>query len=309
MAESGTQQVGMIGTGRMGGPMAERLLEAGRRLVVFDTNEAALQPLAARGATVARSALDVANQAEIVMASLPTPDIVRRTIIGPGGAINGTRIRRFIDLSSTGAVATTEIAAALAPRNIEFLDAPVSGGVAGARSGKLTVMVSGPRATYDELQPLLALFGRVLFVGVKPGLAQTLKLLNNLMSATAVAITSEAMAMGVKAGLDPTVMLDVINTSSGRNSATQDKFPKHVLTRGFDFGFSAGLSFKDVRLCLEEAEALGVPMVVGTMVRQMLSITCNTFGFDTDCTSVARIVEGWSGCEISARPAQPGDLR
>ena len=307
MAESGAQQVGMIGTGRMGGPMAERLLEAGRRLVVFDTNEAALQPLAARGATVARSALDVANQAEIVMASLPTPDIVRRTIIGPDGAINGTRIRRFIDLSSTGAVATTEIAAALAPRNIEFLDAPVSGGVAGARSGKLTVMVSGPRATYDELQPLLALFGRVLFVGVKPGLAQTLKLLNNLMSATAVAITSEAMAMGVKAGLDPSVMLDVINASSGRNSATQDKFPKHVLTRGFDFGFSAGLSFKDVRLCLEEAEALGVPMVVGTMVRQMLSITCNTYGFDTDCTSVARIVEGWSGCEISAKPAQTGE--
>jgi 3-hydroxyisobutyrate dehydrogenase-like beta-hydroxyacid dehydrogenase len=307
MAESGTQQVGMIGTGRMGGPMAERLLEAGRRLVVFDTNEAALQPLAARGATVARSALEVANQAEIVMASLPTPDIVRRTIIAADGAINGTRIRRFIDLSSTGAVATTEIAAALAPRNIEFLDAPVSGGVAGARSGKLTVMVSGPRATYDELQPLLALFGRVLFVGVKPGLAQTLKLLNNLMSAAAVAITSEAMAMGVKAGLDPTVMLDVINTSSGRNSATQDKFPKHVLTRGFDFGFSAGLSFKDVRLCLEEAEALGVPMVVGTMVRQMLSITCNTYGFDTDCTSVARIVEGWSDCEISAKPAQSGD--
>jgi 3-hydroxyisobutyrate dehydrogenase-like beta-hydroxyacid dehydrogenase len=309
MTQSGTQQVGMIGTGRMGGPMAERLLEAGHRLVVFDTNDAAVRPLAARGATVARSALEVANQAEIVLASLPTPDIVRRTIIGTDGAINGSQIRRFIDLSSTGAVATTEIAAALAPRGIEFLDAPVSGGVAGARSGKLTVMVSGPRATYEALQPLLAVFGRVLFVGIKPGLAQTLKLLNNLMSATAVAITSEAMAMGVKAGLDPTVMLDVINTSSGRNSATQDKFPKHVLTRGFDFGFSAGLSFKDVRLCLEEAEALGVPMVVGAMVRQMLSITCNTYGFDTDCTSVARIVEGWSGCEISAKPAQPGDSR
>ena len=114
---------------------------------------------------------------------------------------------------------------------------------------------------------MLAVFGRVLFVGVKPGLAQTLKLLNNLMSATAVAITSEAMVMGVKAGLDPNVMLDVINTSSGRNSATQDKFPQHVLTRGFDFGFSAGLSFKDVRLCLEEAEALGVPMIVGSVVR------------------------------------------
>ncbi len=309
MAEDGGQRIGMIGTGRMGGPMAQRLLDAGHHLVVFDTNEAAVAPLSARGARVANSALDVANQADIVMASLPTPDIVRRSIIGPDGAMHGTRMRRFVDLSSSGAVATTEIAAALTPRCIEFLDAPVSGGVAGARSGKLTVMVSGPRATFDELQPLLAVFGRVLFVGIKPGLAQTLKLINNLMSATAVAITSEAMVMGVKAGLDPGVMLDVINTSSGRNSATQDKFPKHVLTRGFDFGFSAGLSFKDVRLCLEEAESLGVPMVVGSVVRQLLSITCNAYGFDTDCTSTARIVEGWGGCEIAPQNANVGDKR
>jgi 3-hydroxyisobutyrate dehydrogenase-like beta-hydroxyacid dehydrogenase len=292
----------MLGTGQMGGPMAERLLEAGHRLVIFDTNESALRPLVALGATAASSALDVANQAETVLASLPTPDIVRQSIIRPGGAIEGTRIRSFVDLSSSGAIAAAEIAAALAARGIRALDAPVSGGVAGARSGKLTVMASGPRDLFDQVQPLLAQFGRVLFVGTKPGLAQTLKLLNNLMSATAIAITSEAMAMGVKAGLDPTLMLDVLNTSSGRNSATQDKFPKHVLTRGFDFGFSAGLSFKDVRLCLEEAEALGVPMVLGAVVRQMLSITCNTYGFDTDCTSIARIVEGWSGCEIAAAP-------
>ncbi len=309
MADVGGRRIGFIGTGRMGGPMAERLLDAGHSLVVFDTNEVAVAPLRAKGATVARSALEVANLADIVMASLPTPAIVRKTIIGPDGAINGTRLRQFIDLSSTGAVATTEIAAALAPRGIEFLDAPVSGGVAGARSGKLTVMVSGPRATFDAVQPVLATFGRVLFVGEKPGLAQTLKLINNLMSATAVAITSEAMVMGVKAGLDPSVMLDVINTSSGRNSATQDKFPKHVLNRKFDFGFSAGLSFKDVRLCLEEAEALGVPMMVGAVVRQMLSITCNAYGFDTDCTSTARIVEGWGGCEIAAQPANTGDKR
>ena len=302
MTDGSEQRVGMIGTGRMGGPMAERLLKAGHRLVIFDTNEAAVRPLVALGATAARSALEVANQAETVFASLPTPDIVRQSIIRPGGALEGTRIRYFVDLSSSGAIAAAEIAGALSVRGIRALDAPVSGGVAGARSGKLTVMVSGPLDLYDKLQPLLAQFGRVLFVGEKPGLAQTLKLLNNLMSATAIAITSEAMAMGVKAGLDPNVMLDVLNTSSGRNSATQDKFPKHVLTRGFDFGFSAGLSFKDVRLCLEEAEALGVPMMLGAVVRQMLSITCNTYGFDTDCTSIARIVEGWSGCEIAAAP-------
>ena len=305
MTDESKQQIGLIGTGRMGGPMAERLLNAGHRLVIFDTNAAAVQPLVARGATLAKSALDVADQAETVMASLPTPDIVSQTIIRAGGAIEGSRIRNFVDLSSTGATATAEISAALAARNIRSLDAPVSGGVAGARNGKLTVMVSGPRALYDELQPVLALLGRVLFVGEKPGLAQTLKLANNLMSATAIAITAEALALGVKAGLDPTVMLDVINTSSGRNTASMDKFPNHVLTRGFDFGFSAGLSFKDVRLCLEEAEALGVPMLLGTVVRQMLSITCNTYGFDTDCTSVARIVEGWSGCEIAALARKP----
>jgi 3-hydroxyisobutyrate dehydrogenase-like beta-hydroxyacid dehydrogenase len=302
MTDGTEQRVGMIGTGRMGGPMAERLVKAGHRLVIFDTNEAALRPLVALGATAARSALEVANQAETVFASLPTPEIVRQSIIRPGGALEGARIRYFVDLSSSGAIAAAEVANALAARGIQALDAPVSGGVAGARSGKLTVMASGPRDLYDKVQPLLAQFGRVLFVGEKPGLAQTLKLLNNLMSATAIAITSEAMAMGVKAGLDPTLMLDVLNTSSGRNSATQDKFPKHVLTRGFDFGFSAGLSFKDVRLCLEEAEALGVPMMLGAVVRQMLSITCNTYGFDTDCTSIARIVEGWSGCEIAAAP-------
>jgi 3-hydroxyisobutyrate dehydrogenase-like beta-hydroxyacid dehydrogenase len=302
MTDGSQQRVGMIGTGRMGGPMAERLLAAGHRLVIFDTNESAVRPLVALGATAARSALDVANQAETVLASLPTPDIVRQSIIRAGGAIEGSHMRNFVDLSSSGAIAAAEIAGALAARGIRALDAPVSGGVAGARSGKLTVMASGPRNLFDQVQPLLAQFGRVLFVGEKPGLAQTLKLLNNLMSATAIAITSEAMAMGVKAGIDPTVMLDVLNTSSGRNSATQDKFPKHVLTRGFDFGFSAGLSFKDVRLCLEEAEALGVPMMLGAVVRQMLSITCNTYGFDTDCTSIARIVEGWSGCEIAAAP-------
>ncbi len=309
MADESRQQIGLIGTGRMGGPMAERLLNAGHRLIVFDTNAAAVQPLVARGAVLGKSVLDVANQAETVMASLPTPDIVRQAIIRPGGAIEGARIRSFVDLSSTGATATTEISAALAARNIRSLDAPVSGGVAGARNGKLTVMVSGPRALYDEVQPVLALFGRVLFVGEKPGLAQTLKLANNLMSAAAIAITAEALALGVKAGLDPTVMLDVINTSSGRNTASMDKFPNHVLTRGFDFGFSAGLSFKDVRLCLEEAEALGVPMLLGTVVRQMLSITCNTYGFDTDCTSVARIVEGWSGCEIAALARKTGEVK
>ena len=147
---------------------------------------------------------------------------------------------------------------------------------------------------------MLTHLGRVFFVGEKPGLGQTLKLANNLMSQAAIAITSEALALGVKAGLDPQLMLDVLNASSGRNTASADKFPKHVLTRGFDFGFSTGLALKDVRLCLEEAAALGVPMTLGQCgARRCWRTRSEKFGPDSDCTSIARTVEERAGCEIS----------
>ena len=149
-------------------------------------------------------------------------------------------------------------------------------------------------------KPLLECFGKVFVVGDRPGLGQTVKLANNLMSAASLAIAAEAMAMGVKAGVDPAVMIEILNASSGRNSATQDKIPKHVLNRKFDFGFANALSFKDVRLCLDEAEALGVPMVVGAAVRQMLSITHNVCGPDADVTDMVRVVENWAGCRIGS---------
>jgi 3-hydroxyisobutyrate dehydrogenase-like beta-hydroxyacid dehydrogenase len=204
----------------------------------------------------------------------------------------------FVDLGTSGPAASQAVAATLAPAGIAAVDAPVSGGVKGAAAGTLTLMISGPAAAAARVKPLLEEFGRVIVVGEKPGLGQTLKLANNLMSAASLAIASEAMVMGVKAGLDPAVMLEVINASSGRNSATQDKIPKHVLNRRFDFGFANALSFKDVRLCLEEAEGLGVPMVVGAAVRQMLSITQQVCGPDADVTDMIRVHEEWAGCRI-----------
>ena len=121
---------------------------------------------------------------------------------------------------------------------------------------------------------------------------------NNLLAAAALAVTSEDMVMGVKAGLDPQIMIDVINVSSGRNSAVQDKFPRAVLPRTFDFGFATGLSYKDVRLCVDEAESMGVPMVVGAAVRQMLAVTNAKFGPTSDFTSITRVVEEWAGVEV-----------
>jgi 3-hydroxyisobutyrate dehydrogenase-like beta-hydroxyacid dehydrogenase len=291
--------VGFIGVGRMGGPMASHLLDAGHELVVFDLDEKALAAMVAKGARRAASAIEVASAAETVFVSLPTPDIVQKVIAGEGGIARGNRVRTVVDLSTTGPRVATAIAAELAKESrIVPVDAPVSGGIAGARAGTLAVMVSCPRDTFAEVEPLLKLFGKLFYCGEKPGLGQTMKLCNNLLSAAALAITSEAMAMGVKAGLDAKLMIDVINAGSGRNTATQDKFPRAVLPGTFDFGFATGLLLKDVRLCVEEAQGMTVPMFVGAAVCQLLAATNAAFGPASDFTNVARLVEQWAGVEV-----------
>jgi 3-hydroxyisobutyrate dehydrogenase-like beta-hydroxyacid dehydrogenase len=291
--------LGFVGVGRMGGPMASRLLDAGYRLCVYDVSDEATAPLVARGAELAASPAEVASTAETVFISLPTPDVVREVTLGSnGGLINGSKVRTIIDLSTTGPGVATEVAGKLAERKIALVDSPVSGGVTGAKAGTLAVMVSCPMPTYQKLEPVLKVFGKLFHAGEKPGLAQTAKLANNLLAATAMVATSEAMAMGVKAGLDARVLIDIINASSGRNSASQDKFPRAILPRTFDFGFATGLSYKDVRLCVEEAEAMGVPMVVGGAVREMLAVTRARFGAASDFTHIAKVLEEWAGVEI-----------
>ena len=295
--------LGFIGLGTMGGVLAARLVDAGHALLVHDTNPAAVAALVAKGAVSAASPAEVASGAEIVFASLPTPAVVRTVAIGPDGVADGTTARVLVDLSTTGPKVSAEVAAALAEKNILLVDAPVSGGRGGALKGTLAVMVAAPRAAYDEVSPYLAAFGKPIHVGETAGLAQTMKLVNNLISVAAIAITSEGMVMGVKAGLDPQVMIDVLNASSGRNSATSDKFPRAVLPRTFDFGFPTGLSMKDIRLCLQEADAMGVPMPVGSAVQQILAITNHVYGPDADFTSICKLVESWAGVEVKAKDA------
>lgn len=294
-----TDLLGFVGVGRMGGPIASRLLDAGYKLCIYDVSDEATRPLVARGAELAASPAEVASAAEVVFMSLPTPDVVREVALGSnGGLLNGSRVRTVVDLSTTGPGVATEVAAKLAERQIGWVDAPVSGGVTGAKAGTLAVMVSCPQPTFHKMEPVLKVFGKLFHAGEKPGLAQTAKLANNLLAATAMVATSEVMAMGVKAGLDAKVLIDIINASSGRNSATQDKFPRAILPRTFDFGFATGLSYKDVRLCVEEAEAMGVPMVVGGAVREMLAVTRARFGAGSDFTYIAKLLEEWAGVEI-----------
>src|ERR1700744_2039632 len=291
-------ELGFIGVARMGGPMSERLLAAGHSLTVFDTVAANVEALVKKGAKKASSAAEVASAADIVLMSLPTPDIVRNVALGENGVARGNRVRTLIDLSTTGPGVSNIVAKELTQRNISWVDSPVSGGVTGAAKGTLAVMVSCPKPVFEEIEPILKVFGKIFFTGEKPGLAQTAKLGNNLMAAAAPVITSEEVAMGVKGGLDARVLIDIINASSGRNSASQDKFPRAVLPGTFDFGFATGLSYKDVRLCIDEAEAMGVPMVCGAAVRQMLAITNAKFGASSDFTSIAKVLEDWAGVEM-----------
>ena len=293
--------IGFIGLGNMGQPMARRLIEAGHKLIVYDTRNDAVAPLVALGAQLASSPADVADRVETVLASLPSLQISEKVAIGEGGVIQGKRIQRFVDLSTTGATVSAKIAAVLAKKNIVQIDCPVSGGVGGASNGTLAVMVSGPKAEINLVKDVLAVFGKVFVIGEKPGMAQTMKLANNFLSATAMAATSEAVAMGVKAGLDPAVMIDVINAGSGRTTASDGKFPQAILPRTFNYGFATALMLKDVRLCVQEARSLNVPNSVMSIVLDQWETTNKEFGGESDFTAIVKMVETRAGVIVGKK--------
>jgi 3-hydroxyisobutyrate dehydrogenase-like beta-hydroxyacid dehydrogenase len=296
--------VGFAGVGRMGARLARRLIDAGYDLTVYDTDEKSVKSLVELGAHSAPSPAAMASQCDVVITCLPSPPVVQAVALGADGIAEGSRAKIFIDMSTTGATYAKRIAEGPAARGIVAVDAPVSGGVTGAERGTLAVMVSCPKDTLPKITPILEVFGRIFFVGTKPGMGQTMKLLNNLLSASAMAISSEAVVMGVKAGLDPSQIVDVINSGTGRNSATEDKFPKCIIPRTFNTGFAVGLLNKDVKLCLEEADALGVPMVVGAAVRQILAITMASEGADADMTEIVKPFERWAGVEVRKQADQ-----
>ena len=290
--------IGFVGLGRMGNPIGGWLLDAGYRLVVNDTRVDAIEALGGLGATPATSPSEVASAADTVLLSLPTPDVVESVVLGESGVAQGSRVRTIVDLSTTGPRTAKRIAEKLSGTGVTWVDAPVSGGVGGAKAGTLAVMVSGPREEFERLQPMLKVIGKPFFIGEEPGLAQMMKVVNNLLSGSAMAISAEAVAIGVKAGLDAATMIDVINAGSGRNSATLEKFPRSILNRRFDYGFAAGLMLKDIRLCLDEAEALGLSMPVANAVRALWQRTIDTLGPESDFTRIVETVEKDAGVVV-----------
>jgi 3-hydroxyisobutyrate dehydrogenase-like beta-hydroxyacid dehydrogenase len=296
-------QIGFIGLGNMGFPMARRLIEANHDVIAFDTNGATLERVVALGARRASSAKDVADRAETVLASLPTPAASRQVAIGPEGVIEGSRVKRYVDLSTVGSQTAVQIHDRLRERDIVAIDSPVSGGTGGAEKGALAVMVSAPRAEFDVIRGTLEAIGRPFYIGDKPGSAQTMKLANNILAANVLVATAEVVVMGVKAGLDPTVMIEVLNAGSGATSASRDKFPRAILPRSFDYGFATGLMVKDVRLYLDEAEALGVPVEVAETVGRLWEAAQTDQGPQSDFTSVIKPFEKAAGVVVGRPPS------
>lgn len=258
--------VGFVGLGKIGAPMAANVAAAGFELVCFDV--VGTDGRLPDGAMAAGSIGELARLADTVLLSLPDGSATA-AVAGELIAAPDRRVETVIDLSTTGPTAAREVAARLGDVGIVFCDGPVSGGVAGARARTISCMFAGPTRTFEAERDLLGSFaGNVFHVGTEPGQGQMMKLVNNFLSATALAATSEAFAAGEAAGLDLAAMIDVVNVSSGRNTATSDKFPNRVLTGRYDAGFSTAHMTKDVSLFVDAVDDLGT---AGDVIRAVAS--------------------------------------
>lgn len=295
-------KIGFLGVGAMGAPMAERLLAAGFAVTVFDVVGAAMQPLLQRGAIAAGSPSEAAAGADTVFACLPNPEVSLEVALGSAGIGAAAGVKVYVETSTIGTRTVKAIAAGLQARGISVLDAPVSGGPRGARAGTLSTMVAGDRAVFERTRPLFeAIAHKVFYIGGEPGLGQMTKLANNMISAAGMAAASEAVVLAVKAGVEPRTLIDAINASTGRNSATTDKFPQSILPRSFDYGGKLATMYKDVALCLEEARALEVPMWVGASVVQLWFQAMVEGRGQDDYTTIIRMIEGWTGVVVDGR--------
>lgn len=299
--------IGFIGLGIMGSRMAGRLLAAGHALVVHDVSEAAVAPLVEKGAKAARSAAEVANRSDVVLLSLPKPDVVEAVLTEAGGVIEGTRAKTIVDTSTTGAQVIVRAAPKLAAKGMTLIDAPVSGGVPGAANGTLTVMAGGDPDAFERVRPILEIIGKnVMHMGDKPGSGQAMKLVNNMLSAAGTLAAMEVLVAGAKAGLDPQKMLDVINTSSGRCFGTEVKIPECILPGTFPMRFSTDLLHKDVALGVAEAEAVGARMWVVKCARDLLAYAKEQGDGARDYAHIITYFEEWAGGNAKVRAKNAG---
>ena len=299
-------KIGMIGLGHMGGAMAVRMIGGGHEVVGFDTSHDAIRRLEMAGGQIAEHPRAVADRAELVLACLPGKQASFDTAFGENGVVHGDRITTYVEMSTLGRDAVTRIGGSMASAGIGFLDAPISGGPRGAAEGHLTAIVSGPADFIEAARPALAAVASNIFViGPEPGMAQVCKLVNNILSITAMVATCEAVSMGVKAGLDARTMIDVINVSTGRNSATMDKFPKSILPRSFSYGGPLAIGLKDIDLYLELAHDMRMPAAIGTTVSGVFNHIAARLGAQSDYSTMIKVFEEWGDVVVGDSPDTP----
>jgi 3-hydroxyisobutyrate dehydrogenase len=297
--------IGFVGTGAMGVPMAHNLLKAGYALVVYDLKDTAMESLVKAGAEKALSPRELASHSSVVITMLPASPDVEAAVLGPKGVIEGASSGDIvIDMSSSYPTSTKMISKQLAMKGIRMLDAPVSGGVKGAREGTLAIMVGGEERDCEECRPILQAMGKSIYHLGKIGAGHTVKALNNLCSACSMIITSEALTVAKKLGLAPEKVIDAINSSTGRSWSSQFKFPTFVLNNAFNSGFSIGLMNKDLETATRLGRELHVPMPIGEMVQQLYSYAVGRGGGDECHTAIIKFIENWR--DIEARNEEGG---
>jgi 3-hydroxyisobutyrate dehydrogenase len=291
--------VGMLGVGQMGYPMASRLLDVGYTIRCYDDDPHARDRAESRGFIAADTPVEVLTGAHAVLLSLPSSDVVEEVLRGGGLVERAEPGTVLVDMGSSRPASTRDLGRRFAARQVGYVDAPVSGGVSGAEAGSLTIMVGGPEWAVTTVRPLLDAVGsKVLYVG-DVGAGHALKALNNLLSATHMLATSEAMRIGEAFGLDPETMLAALNSSSGRSGSTEVKWPRYVLGNRYDSGFALRLMLKDMRIAVELATDTGRPAGLGETAVRLWDEAAQSLPPDADHTEIVRWLDGLASDELS----------
>ena len=292
-------KVGFVGTGNMGGPMAANLIKAGHELTVHDLRRESATNLLEMGAQWADSPAEATHGNELVLTSLPAPRDVEAVALGEMGVLEGASSETiYADLSTNSPTMIRHIHNVCAQRGVTVMDAPVSGGTYGASAGTLAVMVGGDEAVYNRIKPTLDAIGtNVVYCG-SIGNGMVCKICNNLMSMGIGVLLTEALTLGVKAGVDLEVLADVINKSSGGSTRLREKFSRFLFQGNFEPGFAAALAAKDVRLATDMGREFAVPMELSNLVDQRYVEALGRGWGPRDSDIVSVIQEEKAGVEL-----------
>ena len=295
-------RIGFIGTGIMGAPMAGHLAQAGYTLTLMDLNRSSAELVAVRhtGVTIADTPMAVAEQADIVITMLPSGEYVREVALGEKGLIKGFKHRSLLlDTSSSEPWLTQATARALAEKGIAMVDAPVSGARAGAEAAELVFMIGGERESVARIMPLLQVMGKQFFHLGPIGAGHTMKCLNNTITAMTFLATTEALALGKHCGLDPEVMTDVINNSTGMSWISRTHIKQRITSRKFDDPFRLALMLKDVGIAMHLAQDLKLSLPLSARGLELWRAADRHAGSGASVSELVRWVEFETGTEIT----------